>query len=166
MGYDGSVTIRALVETKSFDAQIEYIEKQLEEIEYKLKQADMGFEVGDVAKLEAQYEKLKNEIDNNIKKVLDDGHYIMGEEVKILEAELARYVGTTSTRKKDGTNGIFDANDSGTCRSNWGSRYRYKWNESSRSNYSFYDKKRKSKSLDNWTFKKKANCKRFWNLCC
>ena len=44
--------------------------------------------------LKAQYEKLKNEIDNNIKKVLDDGHYIMGEEVKILEAELARYVGT------------------------------------------------------------------------
>lgn len=44
--------------------------------------------------LKAQYQKLKNEIDDNIRKVLDDGHYIMGEEVKKLEAELAQYVGT------------------------------------------------------------------------
>ncbi len=43
--------------------------------------------------LKAQYQKLKNEIENNIKKVLDDGHYIMGEEVKQLEKELAEYVG-------------------------------------------------------------------------
>ena len=68
--------------------------------------------------------------------------------------------------KKNGANGIFNANDSGTCRANWRPRYRHKWNESSRSNYSFNDKKRTSKSLDNWTFKKKANCQRFWNLCC
>ena len=43
--------------------------------------------------LKSQYEKLKNEIDSNIRKVLDDGHYIMGEEVKKLEEELASYVG-------------------------------------------------------------------------
>ena len=43
--------------------------------------------------LKAQYKKLKNEIDGNISKVLDDGHYIMGDEVKELEKQLAEYVG-------------------------------------------------------------------------
>ena len=43
--------------------------------------------------LKAQYAKLKEKIDNNIQKVLNDGHYIMGEEVKILEEKLAKYVG-------------------------------------------------------------------------
>ena len=43
--------------------------------------------------LKEQYKKLKNEIDLGIKKVLNDGHYIMGEEVKILEKNLADYVG-------------------------------------------------------------------------
>ena len=55
---DGYVTIGTEVDTKTFDAQIEYIESQLQEIEDKLKKADMGFEVGDTQKLEAQYEKL------------------------------------------------------------------------------------------------------------
>lgn len=59
---DGYVVIGTELNTKSFDAQIDYIEQQLEEIEYKLKQADMGFEVGDTAKLEAQYEKLINQL--------------------------------------------------------------------------------------------------------
>lgn len=40
-----------------------------------------------------QYEVLKDKIDNNIKKVLDDAHYIMGPEVKELEEKLANYVG-------------------------------------------------------------------------
>ena len=44
--------------------------------------------------LKAQYNKLKNEIDQNIKKVLDEGHYIMGEEVKELEKELANFTGS------------------------------------------------------------------------
>lgn len=43
--------------------------------------------------LKSQYKKLKSEIDSNIEKVLNDGHYIMGEEIKTLEAELAKYVG-------------------------------------------------------------------------
>lgn len=55
---DGYLIIGADLETKSFDAQIEYVESQIQEIEDKLKQADMGFEVGDTLKLEAQYEKL------------------------------------------------------------------------------------------------------------
>jgi len=44
--------------------------------------------------LKEQYKKLKEDINKNITKVLDDGHYIMGEEVKILESDLAKYVGT------------------------------------------------------------------------
>ena len=55
---DGYITIGTDLDTKSFDAQINYIESQIQEIEDKLKQADMGFEVGDTLKLEAQYEKL------------------------------------------------------------------------------------------------------------
>ena len=43
--------------------------------------------------LKKQYEVLKEKIDNNIKKVLKDADYIMGEEVKILEEKLAKYVG-------------------------------------------------------------------------
>ena len=59
---DGYVIIGTQVDTKEFDAQIDYIESQLLEIEHKLKQADMGFEVGDTVKLEAQYEKLVNQL--------------------------------------------------------------------------------------------------------
>ena len=43
--------------------------------------------------LKEQYRRLKEDINKNIEKVLEDGHYIMGEEVKILEQELAEYVG-------------------------------------------------------------------------
>lgn len=43
--------------------------------------------------LKKQYEVLKDNIDKNILKVLHDGKYIMGDEVKELEANLANYVG-------------------------------------------------------------------------
>lgn len=43
--------------------------------------------------LKSQYAKLKDKIDSNIQKVLTDSHYIMGEEVKVLEEKLAKYVG-------------------------------------------------------------------------
>lgn len=43
--------------------------------------------------LKKQYEVLKDKIDKNIEKVLNDGHYIMGNEVKELEGKLADYVG-------------------------------------------------------------------------
>ncbi len=59
---DGWVSIGTELDTKSFDAQIDYVKGQLDEIEYKLKQADMGFDVGDAQKLEAQYEKLTNQL--------------------------------------------------------------------------------------------------------
>lgn len=43
--------------------------------------------------LKAQYKKLKEEINENIQEVLDKGNYILGEQVKKLEEELASYVG-------------------------------------------------------------------------
>ena len=43
--------------------------------------------------LKTQYKKLKEDIDKNIQEVLEKGNYILGEEVKKLEEELASYVG-------------------------------------------------------------------------
>ena len=43
--------------------------------------------------LKKQYQVLKDKIDNNIHTVLDNGNYIIGEEVKNLENRLAEYVG-------------------------------------------------------------------------
>ena len=43
--------------------------------------------------LKKQYQVLKDKIDNNIHTVLDNGNYIIGEEVKSLEKRLAEYVG-------------------------------------------------------------------------
>lgn len=65
---DGKVVIGCDLDTRSFDAQIEYVESQMQEIEDKLKQADMGFEVGDTQKLEADYERLGIKLDNLQKK--------------------------------------------------------------------------------------------------
>lgn len=64
----GKVIIGCDLNTKSFDAQIDYVESQMQEIEDKLKQADMGFEVGDTQKLEADYERLGIKLDNLRKK--------------------------------------------------------------------------------------------------
>ena len=61
---DGKVVIGCDLDTRSFDAQIDYVENQMQEIEDKLKQADMGFEVGDTQKLEADYERLGIKLDN------------------------------------------------------------------------------------------------------
>jgi hypothetical protein len=43
-------------------AQIEYLKSQIDEINYKLSQADKGFEVGDTLKLESQLEKLTQKL--------------------------------------------------------------------------------------------------------
>lgn len=59
---ENKVVIGVELNTKSFDKQINYIEKRMEEIEHLLKQADLGYDVGDVAKLEAEYEKLSNQL--------------------------------------------------------------------------------------------------------
>ncbi len=43
--------------------------------------------------LKAQYESIKDEIDRAIKKVLEKGDFIMGEELKLFEEEFARFCG-------------------------------------------------------------------------
>ena len=68
---DGYVQIGTKLDTKDFDAEIKYVESQLNEIEHKLKQADMGFEVGDTQKLEAQYSRLIKQLDRLQKKQAD-----------------------------------------------------------------------------------------------
>ena len=65
---DGKVVIGCDLDTRSFDAQIDYVESQMQETERQLKKADMGFEVGDTQKLEANYEKLGIKLDNLRKK--------------------------------------------------------------------------------------------------
>lgn len=59
---NGEVIIGVDLNTKKFDKQIDYVEKRMEEIEYLLKQADLGYDVGDTAKLEAEYERLSNQL--------------------------------------------------------------------------------------------------------
>ena len=71
MGYDGVVVLGTKLDTKDFSAEIRYVESQLEEIEYKLKQADMGFDVGDTVKLEAQYSRLSKQLDKLNQKQAD-----------------------------------------------------------------------------------------------
>lgn len=69
MGYDGYLKIGTDIDTNSFDAQIDYIKAQMEEIEYLLKQVDSGELDGiDVTKLEAKYEKLSNTLNKLIQK--------------------------------------------------------------------------------------------------
>ena len=68
---DGYVVIGTKIDTKSFDAEIRYVKSQLEEIEHKLKQADMGFDVGDTMKLEAQYSRLSKQLDKLNQKQAD-----------------------------------------------------------------------------------------------
>lgn len=68
---DGHVVIGTDLDTKSFDAEIRYVESRLQEIEHKLKQADMGFEVGDTVKLEAQYSSLSKQLDKLNQKQAD-----------------------------------------------------------------------------------------------
>ncbi len=47
--------------------------------------------------LHAQYRALQQEIDENIRRVLEHGKYIMGPEVGELEEKLAAYVGPPNT---------------------------------------------------------------------
>ena len=68
---DGYVVLGTKLNTKGFDAEIRYVESQLEEIEYKFKKADMGFDVGDTVKLEAQYSRLSKQLDKLNQKQAD-----------------------------------------------------------------------------------------------
>ena len=60
---DGYITIGTKLDTASFDKEIAYVEAQMNDIQDKLIRVDVeGEEVGDVAKLEAQYEKLSKKL--------------------------------------------------------------------------------------------------------
>ena len=43
--------------------------------------------------LVTQQKRIRSELEKNIRKVLDHGNYVMGPEVKQLEAKLAAYTG-------------------------------------------------------------------------
>lgn len=45
----------------------------------------------DFVNLSRQYKRYKKEIDNSIQKVLDSGHFILGDEVQLFEKEFAQY---------------------------------------------------------------------------
>lgn len=66
---DGYITIGTKLDTKSFDKEIAYIEAQMDDIQDKLIKVDVeGEEVGDVQKLEMQYEKLSKKLGQLITK--------------------------------------------------------------------------------------------------
>lgn len=50
---------KAVIDTTK---QQDYLKSKIEELEYQLKQADLGFEVGDTMKIEADIEKLRNRL--------------------------------------------------------------------------------------------------------
>ncbi len=58
---DGGGFTRLGNNIKKCDKQAEYLKVKIDDIRYKLQKADMGFEVGDTFKLEAQLEKLENQ---------------------------------------------------------------------------------------------------------
>ena len=65
---DGKVVIGCELDTTDFSAEIDYVKSQMEEIKYQLKQADLGIDVGDTQKLEAQYSRLSKQLSKLNKK--------------------------------------------------------------------------------------------------
>ena len=65
---DGKVVIGCELDTTDFSAEIDYVKSQMEEIEYQLKQADLGIDVGDTQKLEAKYSRLSKQLSKLNKK--------------------------------------------------------------------------------------------------
>src|SRR5574344_2006826 len=59
---DGSIIIGTELDNSKFDSQIALVESKMQEIEDKLKKADMGFDVGDTIKLEAEYDNLASKL--------------------------------------------------------------------------------------------------------
>ena len=68
---DGKVIIGCELDTTDFSAEIDYVKSQMEEIEYQLKQADLGIDVGDTQKLEAQYSRLSKQLSKLNKKQIE-----------------------------------------------------------------------------------------------
>ena len=68
---DGKVVIGCELDTTDFSAEIDYVKSQMEEIEYQLKQADLGIDVGDTQKLEAKYSRLSKQLSKLNKKQIE-----------------------------------------------------------------------------------------------
>ena len=68
---DGKVIIGCELDTTDFSAEIDYVKSQMEEIEYQLKQADLGIDVGDTQKLEAKYSRLSKQLSKLNKKQIE-----------------------------------------------------------------------------------------------
>ena len=68
---DGKIVIGCELDTTDFSAEIDYVKSQMEEIEYQLKQADLGIDVGDTQKLEAQYSRLSKQLSKLNKKQIE-----------------------------------------------------------------------------------------------
>ena len=90
---DGYITIGTKLDTKSFDKEIAYVEAQMRDIEDKIISVDVeGAEVGDVQKLEAQYEKLSNKLGTLLTKQKE----LNNANMKNLEASISNVSKTTS----------------------------------------------------------------------
>ncbi|AWB09575.1 hypothetical protein TDSAC_0188 [Thermodesulfobium acidiphilum] len=62
-----------------------------------------------LADFNKEYNKLKNEIDREVLKVLDSGSYIMGKEVRDLETNLSNYLGVKAYTVASGTDALLIA---------------------------------------------------------
>lgn len=91
---DGYITIGTKLDTASFDKEIAYVEAQMDDIQDKLIRVDVeGEEVGDVHKLEAQYEKLSKKLGQLITKQKE----LNNADVKKLEASISNVSKKTSS---------------------------------------------------------------------
>lgn len=91
---DGYITIGTKLDTASFDKEIAYVEAQMNDIQDKLIRVDVeGEEVGDVQKLEAQYEKLSKKLGQLITKQKE----LNNADVKKLEASISNVSKKTSS---------------------------------------------------------------------
>ena len=91
---DGYITIGTKLDTASFDKEIAYVEAQMNDIQDKLIRVDVeGEEVGDVQKLEMQYEKLSKKLTTLISKQRE----LNNADVKKLEASIGSVSKKTSS---------------------------------------------------------------------
>lgn len=90
---DGYITIKTQLDTKSFDKEIAYVEAQMRDIEDKIISVDVeGAEVGDVQKLEMQYEKLSKKLGTLLTKQKE----LNNANMKNLETSISNVSKTTS----------------------------------------------------------------------
>lgn len=80
------------------EKQIQYLRSQIDDINFKVEQADKGFEVGDITKLEAQKEILENKLRKLITENYEDLSKATFEGIKIVQVD----------EEKEDKNGLAD----------------------------------------------------------